>query len=436
MSFAGACAPLHERTEEAPPPGPPAPVPTTAALALERTGPTYPERPIRLVIGGDLLPHRPSLVSASAIRDALAPLASTFASADAAIANYEAATGTLDAKAARLEYAAPPGWLEELPQAGLEAITVANNHACDLGEEGLDATLDAASKSGLLPLGGDRTDPWAPRVVAEHAGKRVCAIAWTNLLNSRGGACAKGRRLAIAPTSALGRRRIDEAFSRARGTCDATVAIFHGGEEYVQQTSAVLDQAAHAAEVGAAAVVIHHPHIASPVIVHVTKDGRSVPIFSSVGNLVTNQGESWKPSMFPVLRENRRLVCVNGWTRLGVLADLSFGWDAEGARLSWGYHLVWIDNPHADDRTIAVPKITTRLLDPVEDKAIVGRLSDDPVGPVALFQDACWIEGSGSDGDKAVRCRTSLTGTDVPKNRDAVAPRAARTPGRRKKGPI
>ncbi|CAN5713835.1 hypothetical protein BH11MYX4_BH11MYX4_26570 [soil metagenome] len=372
-------------------------------------------RPLRVLVGGDLLPHRPSLVAPAAIHAALEPLAPLFARADAVIANYEAATGDVDPKAFRLAYAAPPGWLEELPKAGLRAVTVANNHACDLGEPGLDATLDSADKSGLLALGADATDPWAPRTVVEQNGKRICAVAWTTISNSDG-ACSKSRRLAVATLNGSGKSRIDRALARARAQCDATIAIFHGGSEYAPQTTLVMDQAAHAAEAGADAVVIHHPHIPSPVVVHVTKDGRSVPLFASVGNLVTNQGESWKPPMFPVLTENRHLVCVNGWTRLGVLADLSFTFDPKGIRLDWGMHLLWIDNEHAQDKAIAMPKVAARLLDTEKDRAIIDKLSEDKRGPVALFSDPCWMERE-SDSP---RCTTPAGVQSTPRGSPAT----------------
>ena len=385
------------------------------------------------MVGGDLLPHRPSLIAPAAIHAALLPLAPLFAKADAVVANYEAATGDVDPNAFRLAYAAPHGWLEELPGSGLRAVTVANNHACDLGEPGLLATLDAAQKSGLLALGADATDPWAPREIAQQNGKRICAVAWTTLSNADG-ACASGRRLAVAPLTGAGKQRIDRAFAKARASCDATIAIFHGGEEYAPQTTMVLDQAAHAAEAGADAVVIHHPHIASPVVIHTTRDGRKVPLFASVGNLVTNQGESWKPPMFPVLRENRHLVCVNGWTRLGVLADLSFTFDVGAERLTrldWGMHLLWIDNGHADDHAVATPKIEARLLEPARDKAIVDKLSQDARGPLALFSDPCWFERD-PDAPASERCTT----TSGPAQH--VAPRALSRPARlapRRKAP-
>lgn len=382
-------APPHETHE---PTGPPAPLPE-------------PARALRVLVAGDLIPHRPSLVAPTAIKSALEPLAPLFAGADAVVANYEAATGEIDKKTPRLVYAAPRGWLGALPGAGIKAVTVANNHACDLGGPGLEATLEAADSGELMTLGADRDDPWAPRILAERGGKRVCAVAWTTLVNSEKG-CARSSRLAVAPASRVGKARIDRALSRARSRCDATVAVFHGGTEYLPQTSEILDLAAHAAEAGADAVVIHHPHVASPVIVHATSDGRKVPLFASVGNLVTNQGESWKPPMFPVLAENRRLVCVNGWTRLGVVADLAFQLDRSPAHLEWGMHLTWVDNEHAEDRTVAIPKITARLLDPEKDRAIVARLADDPAGPVDLFADPCWIEGAGKADD--ARCRTEL----------------------------
>ncbi len=224
------------------PPVVPAAIDTASGPAFGPPPPPPLARPLRVIVGGDLLPHRPSLVSPAAIHAALEPLEPLFAKADAVIANYEAATGDVDPKASRLAYAAPRGWLEELPKAGLRAVTVANNHACDLGEAGLDATLDSASKSGLLALGADATDPWAPRTVVEQNGKRICAVAWTTISNSDG-VCSKSRRLAVAPLNGSGKARIDRALAKARTQCDATIAIFHGGNEYAPQTTLVMDQA-------------------------------------------------------------------------------------------------------------------------------------------------------------------------------------------------
>src|SRR4029077_14255194 len=112
------------------------------------------------------------------------------------------------------------------------------------------------------------------------------------------------------------------AEARATSGCDAVITILHGGTEYEPQAPGPLLQARHAALAGADAVVIHHPHVPSPVEVIATPDGRRVPVFESVGNLVSNQGESYRLPLFP--NSPRRLISLNAWTLLGVLADLEW----------------------------------------------------------------------------------------------------------------
>jgi len=60
-----------------------------------------PSEPLRVLVGGDLIPHRPSLAAPSSILSALTPLTPVFKQADAVVANYEAATGELSKKAFR-----------------------------------------------------------------------------------------------------------------------------------------------------------------------------------------------------------------------------------------------------------------------------------------------------------------------------------------------
>ncbi len=67
---------------------------------------------------------------------------------------------------------------------------------------------------------------------------------------------------------------------------------------------------------------------------------------------------------------------------------------AKRPALSFGYHLLWTDNEHAEDKKAESPKIATRLLDPDKDAAVIARLRDDARGPVAVFDDAAWIKPS------------------------------------------
>jgi poly-gamma-glutamate synthesis protein (capsule biosynthesis protein) len=324
-----------------------------------------------------------------------------FESAGATIVNYESATGDpedLTVASQTIALAAPPAWMSELAKAHVTAISAANNHACDLGEPGLDATLETAGTVGIVPVGADERDPWRARVVAEQGGHKVCAVAWSTFMNEPIRGCVASGKIAVADFRRRGLARIERAIedARDRSRCDAVIAILHGGEEYVPQVPGPMIQAKRAANAGADAVVIHHPHVPSPVEVFLTNDGRRVPIFESVGNLVSNQGESWKPAYLPV-RPNRRVVSLNAWTRLGVVADLRWRWP-EGAprgELEWGFHLVWTDNEHATNRAAKMPRIATRPLDPAKDMPIAAKLATDPGGPTRLLRDPCWIEATG-----------------------------------------
>ena len=381
-------------------------VSSPAAIAAPAASPTSPPA-LRVLVGGDVLPHRPRLLSPARIAGALAPLRPLFDEADATIVNYESATGDpgdLTPASSRIALAAPSAWMGELARARVTAISAANNHACDLGEKGLDATLETANALGLPAIGLDARDPWRARVVAEKGGHRVCAVAWLTFVNQPIAGCADSGKVALADFTNGGLARIDRAVAAARASgCDAVIAILHGGTEYELQARGPLVQARHAALAGADAVVIHHPHVPSPVAVIATPDGRRVPVFESVGNLVSNQGESWKPAYLPV-RKDRHVISLNAWTRLGVLADLRWRWP-EGSKpgdrptLEWGYHLVWVDNEHAVHRSVAMPRIDARVFDPVADLAILAKLSTDQGGPTMLFRDPCWMESTGG------RCR-------------------------------
>jgi hypothetical protein len=117
---------------------------------------------------------------------------------------------------------------------------------------------------------------------------------------------------------------------------------------------------AQAASAFVDAVIISHPHVpdgveavVSPVSANAKgrAPGRSVPVYKSLGNFVTNQGIAWTPGM------SVELLDVGGvpdpirtvWTRVAVIARLRFAWDAGAPELAppnkvlYGYTLAFID---------------------------------------------------------------------------------------------
>ncbi len=347
---------------------------------------------VRVLVGGDVMPHRPQLLEPASIGAALLPLAQLFRSADAVVVNYETATGEpLFRSEGSLSLAATPEWMRAVLSANVTSLTLANNHACDLGTRGLTTSITTAHALEAVALGADETDPWGAQTIARRDGKRVCAVAWTTFINDRRAACAGSRHLAIARPNGEGRARVARAVNAAfRDGCDAVIAIAHGGEEYAPQTAAMMSLARAAADAGASAVVFHHPHVVSPLVTYVTADGRHVPIFASVGNLVSNQGESWTPA-YPAAQRDRHIVYLNGWTRIGMLAEIDLRFDATGRNTTFGYDLVFVESDHVLDKSNPHPRIATRILLRDQDHVIIDKLARDAVGPRAIFDDPCWM---------------------------------------------
>lgn len=369
---------------------------------------------IDVTIAGDAIPQ--VKVLANEIEDVLAGLPPYFQSADARIFNLEAPIGeraALPGDKSILAFAAPPAWFGRLLTASkASALAVANNHACDLGPEGLASTVSEAKKLSAKIAGADAEDPWSRVDVIEKGGRHVCLVAWTTFLNDKGRkqkGClegAAGAKVARAELGKKGLELIEEKLgdpSRWQG-CDARIAYIHGGREYKPQIRPVMEQA-QVASAYVDAVIVTHPHVpdrVEPIASPVPKNegaaggrsaGRSVPVYKSLGNFVTNQGIAWTPGM------SVELLDVNGvpdpirtvWTRVAVLARLRFVWDALAkehaapTKVLYGYGLAFIDR--------APPvKMTLRPLPNGPDDPIAAKLKKGPHPFADLLDDPCRIE--------------------------------------------
>ena len=105
----------------------------------------------------------------------LAPIRSATAEADFTMVNLESALTTrgtpdpksLEAADNRYHFRTSPAALSALEAAGVDAVSVANNHGADFGPRGLADTL-RAKESGVLPVigvGRDRAEAFTPHRV-------------------------------------------------------------------------------------------------------------------------------------------------------------------------------------------------------------------------------------------------------------------------------
>ena len=184
-------------------------------------------------------------------------------SADLAMVNLETAItdrGTPQPKA--YTFRAPATALSALRWAGIDVITMANNHAADFGSIGLEDTL-AAKHSGTMPVigvGEDAAEAYAPYRTTIH-GVRIAIVAAMQIPDettaSRFAAGDGKPGVAVA----LDRTRLLRAVRAARGDADLVVVYMHWGTERTtcpdaRQRAAASDLAAAGADV----VVGTHAH--------------------------------------------------------------------------------------------------------------------------------------------------------------------------------
>lgn len=183
---------------------------------------------------------------------------------------------------------APADYLASLTWAGITHIVTANNHSLDGGLTGVMETIAHLDEYGIPHTGTYRTDyNGAHYMMLEKNGIRVAVLAFTELINQRGLVAAEElSRIIDSYSRADAGKRIAEA--RADGA-DFVIVYEHWGSENVHEVRDY--QRSHAkelAEAGADLIIGSHPHCLQESEIIVTEDGRSVPCFYSLGNVVSS----------------------------------------------------------------------------------------------------------------------------------------------------
>jgi poly-gamma-glutamate capsule biosynthesis protein CapA/YwtB (metallophosphatase superfamily) len=243
------------------------------------------EPPLSLILGGDvMLGGR----AKRTIRDrgpdypfeALAPL---LRRAPIVVANLE---GPFARNARRLprthSYRVRPKLAHSLRRAGINVVTLANNHLLDCDRNGVVETLEALAGAGISPIGGGLNEALARVPVIRQAGLYSAGLLgyyW----NPR---CAA---TADLPGSAMDTPEALEADIRAlSGLADHIVVTFHWGVPYNREPMPEERAKARLAiDCGADVVVGHHQHVMQPFEIY-----RGRPIFYGVGNFAFGSGNS------------------------------------------------------------------------------------------------------------------------------------------------
>ena len=199
-------------------------------------------------------------------------------------------------------YRVNPKLAKSLLRAGINVVTLANNHLLDCGREGVMETLEALAKVGVTAIGAgvNKLAAHAPGIL--QAGPyRVGLLGY--YWNQRTAARGKLPGSAMDPPEDLA-----ADIGALRKQVDRVVVTFHWGVPYVREPSPEdRTKARLAVECGADVVIGHHPHIVQPFEVY-----RGCPIFFSVGNFTFGSGNTRGESLLLGVRfeESKTVVQV------------------------------------------------------------------------------------------------------------------------------
>ena len=155
-------------------------------------------------------------------------------------------------------FRADPRVVEGLSYAGIDVLSLANNHIWDWGETALLDTISLLARAGITPVGAGANYEQANKPALFEIGKvKMAVLAYTNLLpkNLQAGYETPG-------LSDFDVDKVVEVVSTLTEEGNLVVILMHWGEEY--KTSANNSQKEIARvliDAGADLIVGHHPHV-------------------------------------------------------------------------------------------------------------------------------------------------------------------------------
>lgn len=226
-------------------------------------------RTVTLALLGDLMLVRGVTPGDSS----LSYLAPYLQSADLALANLESPLTTAPSQTTGYNLCAPPERVCFLADAGLDLLSLANNHRLDCGPQGLAETESTLTESGLTPLG-----PQPVPVYRTINGLKLAFLAFEDV------------------SAPLDVNTATQVIQEAQDNGALVIVSIHWGMEYQGGASArqkwLAEQFALA---GATLIWGHHPHVLQPTEwIHLPAGsepaGRSALVLYSLGNALFDQG--------------------------------------------------------------------------------------------------------------------------------------------------
>ncbi len=242
------------------------PTKKTAAHPTPHSTPTKPKpavTSVSIVAGGDLMADQgvASFIQTYGANAVLAGVEPLLSHADLAFVNLESPLSDKGTRQAwkDVTFEGDPRMAPALASAGVDVVTMANNHAMDYGAAALLDTISRLKRVhvAVVGAGASATAALAPAIIERH-GIKVAFLGYSDVLPA---GYVAGSGPGIAPARSDMTKVIDD-IRAAKAKADFVVVAFHWGVEYDQTPNTDQVAEGHAAiDAGADLVMASHPHV-------------------------------------------------------------------------------------------------------------------------------------------------------------------------------
>ena len=242
---------------------------TPSTASPSASAPAPPPAPITLAAVGDIMLARTIGIryERDPSRSPFAAVATILRDADVAVGNLECVLGTGGTPMKKaFTFRAPPAAIATLTEAGLDFVSLANNHIMDFGPDLLGGTASLLDKANILHAGAGMSEADAHRAaVLDVKGIRLAFLGYVHVPTEGVGGFdtkswdAKGDGAGVAWADTA---RIASDVATAKANADVVVVMLHAGYELSMNANVIQKQLAHAAiDAGASLVIGAHPHV-------------------------------------------------------------------------------------------------------------------------------------------------------------------------------
>lgn len=181
---------------------------------------------------------------------------------------------------------------DALKAAGVNAVTLANNHTLDRGEAAVQNAIRHWETIDMTYVGAykDMEDSEEIRIMETEEGVSAAILAYT--YGTNGIPIPDGKDYLV---NLIDLEKMSEDIARAKKAADVVILNLHFGNEYERMPNKEQKELVQfAADEGVHAVIGHHPHVLQPAAWVEGKEGNQTLVIYSLGNFLSNQQELYQ----------------------------------------------------------------------------------------------------------------------------------------------